>query len=225
MGRARATREGARARQRSRHSRRHPAQGLRAALHDQGGGPWLRALDLLSNRHESWRPDHRRRRAGSGGVLHRDAAPGRTGRLERMTPAPDARTLRAEVARVDFGACMLLLEDGALLRATVRGRLMGPRKALGNAVVVGDVAAYESAGKGAEADGAPAIVTAVEPRRNAFSRRAPGKRAIEQVVAANLDQVVVVTSYAEPPFRAGLTDRVLCQAAFAGLPARLVLNK
>ena len=131
---------------------------------------------------------------------------------------------RAVVARVDFGACMLLVEGGVLLRATVRGRLMGPRKALGNAVVVGDVAVYETAERGAETD-ATAVVTAVEPRRNAFSRRAPGKHATEQVLAANLDQVVVVTSFAEPGFSAGLTDRVLCQAAFAGVPSRLVLNK
>jgi ribosome biogenesis GTPase / thiamine phosphate phosphatase len=127
---------------------------------------------------------------------------------------------RAVVARVDFGACVLLLEDGSLLRATVRGRLMGPRKSLGNAVVVGDVAMHEPAERGDEA-----VVTAVEPRRNAFSRRAPGKHATEQVVAANLDQVVAVTSFAEPVFSAGLADRVLCQAAYAGIPARLVLNK
>ena len=132
---------------------------------------------------------------------------------------------RAVVARVDFGACMLLVEGAALLRATVRGRLMGPRKALGNAVVVGDLAIYEPAEGGADSEGASAIVTAVEPRRNAFSRRAAGKNAVEQVVAANLDQVVVVTSFAEPPFSAGLTDRVLCQAAIAGVPSRLVLNK
>jgi hypothetical protein len=32
------------------------------------------------------------------------------------------------------------------LEATVRGRLMGPRKALGNTVVVGDVARYVEEG-------------------------------------------------------------------------------
>lgn len=127
------------------------------------------------------------------------------------------------MARVDFGACVLLLADGGLLRATVRGRLMGPRKALGNAVVVGDLACFES-GASAEAE-ATAAVTSIETRRNWFSRRAPGKHVVEQVVAANLDQVVVVGSLAEPPFRAGLTDRVLCQAEQAGVAARIVLNK
>jgi len=122
------------------------------------------------------------------------------------------------VARVDFGSCLLQAESGAPFEATVRGKFMGPRKSLGNALVVGDVAHYvEEHGR--------AMVTAVEPRRNAFSRRGAGERGEEQVVAANLDQVVVVASIADPPFRAGLVDRMLCQAEHAGIPARVVINK
>jgi ribosome biogenesis GTPase / thiamine phosphate phosphatase len=128
------------------------------------------------------------------------------------------------VARVDFGACVLLLEGGGLLRSVVRGRLMGPRKALGNAVVVGDLARYEAGAGPAEAE-TTAVVKAIEPRRNWFSRRASGKHAVEQIVAANLDQVVVVGSLVQPPFSAGLTDRVLCQAERSGLAGRIVLNK
>jgi ribosome biogenesis GTPase len=121
------------------------------------------------------------------------------------------------VTRVDFGSCLLRAEAGAV-EATVRGRLMGPRKSLGNAVVVGDRARYAL-------EQGRAVVTEVEPRRNAFSRRGAGERAEEQVVAANLDQVVVVAAIVQPPFRAGLVDRVLCQAEHAGVPARLVINK
>ena len=119
---------------------------------------------------------------------------------------------------MDFGSCVLHPAGGEPVEATVRGKLMGPRKSLGNAVVVGDVAHYvEERGR--------AVVTAVEPRRNAFSRRGAGERGEEQVVAANLDQVVVVASIVEPPFRAGLVDRMLCQAEHQGLPARVVINK
>jgi ribosome biogenesis GTPase len=122
------------------------------------------------------------------------------------------------VARVDFGSCLLQPDGSAPLEATVRGKLMGPRKSLGNTVVVGDVALYVE-------EGGQAVVTGVEPRRNAFSRRAAGERVEEQVVAANLDQVVVVAAIVEPPFRAGLVDRMLCQAEHAGIPARLAINK
>ena len=122
------------------------------------------------------------------------------------------------VARVDFGACVLFAPDGTLTSATVRGRLMGRRKSLGNAVVVGDRVRLEPGAGGP-------VVTEVEPRRNAFSRRAAGEPAGEQVVAANLDQLVLVASVAQPEFVPGLADRVLAQAEHAGLPARLVLNK
>lgn len=120
--------------------------------------------------------------------------------------------------RVDFGACQVVLDGGEKRDATVRGRVMGRKKALGNAVVVGDrVTLVEEAGDLA--------VEAVAPRRNAFSRRAAGNEPIEQVVAANLDQIILVTSLADPEFSPGLADRVLCQAEHSGIPSRLVLNK
>jgi len=130
----------------------------------------------------------------------------------------------AVVARVDFGACVLLLDDGRLLAARARGKLMGPRKSLGNTVVVGDRVGWISAPAAGRAEG-EAVIESVVPRRNSFSRRASGVRALEQVVAADLDQLVLVASVAEPEFSRGLADRVLCQAEHAGLPARLVLNK
>jgi len=76
-----------------------------------------------------------------------------------------------------------------------------------------------------EWEGEQAIIAGVQGRRSAFSRRASGERPIEQVVAANLDQVVIVASLLRPEFKHGLVDRVLAQADAAGQPAILVLNK
>ena len=128
--------------------------------------------------------------------------------------APDT----AVVARVDFGSCSLLDDRGGVIEAIVRAKLMGRKKSLGNTVVVGDRVTISR-------EPAHVVVESVEPRRNAFSRRASGERAEEQVVGANLDQVVMVASVADPPFREGLVDRVMAQAEHAGIPARLVLNK
>ena len=122
------------------------------------------------------------------------------------------------VARVDFGTCLLLDEQGGFHDAHARGKLMGDRKSLGNAVVVGDRVRVVR-------DGGRVVVEDVEPRRNTFSRRAVGDRPAEQVIAANLDQIVVVASVAQPEFRAGLVDRMVSQAEHSGIPARLVLNK
>jgi ribosome biogenesis GTPase len=132
-----------------------------------------------------------------------------------VEPLSDAS---AVVARVDFGGCTLLADDDRTIEAIVRAKLMGPKKSLGNTVVVGDRVAITR-------EPAHVVIESVEPRRNAFSRRAAGDRPEEQVVGANLDQVVMVAAMADPPFRAGLVDRVLAQAEHAGIPARLVLNK
>ena len=132
--------------------------------------------------------------------------------------ADTTRPTQAVVRRVDFGGIALLAEGGFQFEAIARGKLMGKKKSLGNAVVVGDrvTLAWE---------GERALVEAVAPRRNAFSRRASGERQIEQVVAADLDQVIVVASLRRPDFKPGLVDRVLVQAAYAGIPAVLALNK
>ncbi|HET7224523.1 MAG TPA: ribosome small subunit-dependent GTPase A [Candidatus Eisenbacteria bacterium] len=122
------------------------------------------------------------------------------------------------MARVDFGQCVLLSDAGETLEATVRGRLMGEKKALGNAVVVGDRVTCER-------EQERLAVCDVAPRRNTFSRRAAGERPAEQVVSANLDQVVCVAALTQPEFRAGLVDRVLAQAEHAGIPARLAVTK
>jgi ribosome biogenesis GTPase len=95
---------------------------------------------------------------------------------------------------------------------------MGKRKALGNAVVVGDVACTS-------VERERVMVSGVIARRNVFSRRAAGERLEEQVIAVNLDQVVLVTSLRDPEFNPNFADRVLAQAAHQGIPSRLVLNK
>jgi ribosome biogenesis GTPase len=128
------------------------------------------------------------------------------------------RSREALVARVDFGNCVLVEPGGTRHEATVRGRAMGRTKSLGNAVVVGDVARFEIE------HGRP-VVQGIAPRRNAFSRRAAGDRTVEQVVAANVDQVIVVASVASPEFKPGFVDRVLCQAEHARIAGRLALNK
>jgi len=124
----------------------------------------------------------------------------------------------ATVTRIDFGAVQVLADDGREIEASVPARLRGAKKALGNAVVTGDRVALAW-------DSGRALIDEVAPRRNAFSRRASGEREEEQVVAANLDQVVIVAALRRPEFRHGLVDRVLVQCQRAGIPAILVLNK
>jgi len=78
------------------------------------------------------------------------------------------------------------------------------------------------------------VIEELLPRTNSLARpdagkagRADrkGKNALLQVIAANIDRLLVVASLADPPFRPGLADRFLVAAAAQGLHPVLVLNK
>lgn len=75
-------------------------------------------------------------------------------------------------------------------------------------------------------DGKGTIID-VLPRKNKISRPAPkpGMHACEQVIAANIDQIVPVFSIASPIPKWGLLDRYLAIAEAAGLPSLICISK
>lgn len=66
------------------------------------------------------------------------------------------------------------------------------------------------------------VVVAFEPRTAELMRSGEHKT---QVLCANASLVALVTATRDPPFRAGLVDRVLVAAEAAGMKAAIVLNK
>lgn len=69
---------------------------------------------------------------------------------------------------------------------------------------------------------AEGAVVAFEPRTTQLMRSGEHK---SQVICANASLLVMVTATRDPPFRAGLVDRVLVAAGAAGMSAAIVLNK
>jgi ribosome biogenesis GTPase len=67
-------------------------------------------------------------------------------------------------------------------------------------------------------------IIALEKRRNVFSRFNQ-KGGASQLLAANADMVLCLTTAASPPFRPRFLDRVLLQADLAGIPPIIILNK
>jgi len=68
------------------------------------------------------------------------------------------------------------------------------------------------------------MIVGLEERRNFFSRFNQ-KGNCPQLLAANVDLVLCMTSRQSPPFRPRFLDRVLLQADSAGIPALIVCNK
>jgi ribosome biogenesis GTPase len=68
------------------------------------------------------------------------------------------------------------------------------------------------------------MIVGLEERKNFFSRFNQ-KGSCPQLLAANVDMVLCMTSRRSPPFRPRFLDRVLLQADAAGIPAIVVCNK
>jgi len=68
------------------------------------------------------------------------------------------------------------------------------------------------------------MITALEERKNIFSRFNQ-KGGAPQLLAANVDLVLCMTTRVSPPFRPRFLDRVLLQADIAGIPAVVICNK
>ncbi len=110
--------------------------------------------------------------------------------------------------------------EAGVLRCTLRGRLKKSRVAtdiatLGDQVVITPT----SNGEGA--------VEEVLPRRSKLARRAAGSKGVwkEDVLVANLDQIVAVFAVARPEPHLRMLDRYLINAELNGVEALIVANK
>ena len=105
---------------------------------------------------------------------------------------------------------------GEPLEVSMRGRLKqvdAPKLAVGDEVMLERDMRDESW-----------AIAKILPRRSVLARRAPTGVG-ERVVAANVDQVVVVFAAAEPEPHPRMLDRFLVIAAANDIPARVVINK
>jgi ribosome biogenesis GTPase len=74
-------------------------------------------------------------------------------------------------------------------------------------------------------DGHEGMIVEVLPRQNTFSRPAAGRKPIEQVIVANVDQVMPVFAAREPKPKWRQLDRYIAAAEFAGVPTVICINK
>ncbi len=124
---------------------------------------------------------------------------------------------RAVVLSGTGGVWTVRTEAGETHAATLRGRL---KQAGRSKLAVGDEVTVER-----DARSGAWTITHIHERRSVLSRRAPGGARGERIVAANVDQVVVVFAMAKPEPHARMLDRFLVIAEGNGLSARVVLNK
>jgi ribosome biogenesis GTPase len=90
-----------------------------------------------------------------------------------------------------------------------------------NPIAVGDKVTIELE----EGENAPAVITGIDDRRNYIVRSSPQGKHKKHIVAANLDQAMLVCTVKEPRTSQGFIDRFLVTAAAYHVPVILVFNK
>ena len=108
--------------------------------------------------------------------------------------------------------------EGKIISCRTRGklRLEGSRET--NPIAVGDQVIFDL-------DGMEGVITEILPRRNHIIRQAARKSAQTQVLAANVDQALLVVTVAHPRTSTGFIDRFLVTCQAYDIPQIILINK
>jgi ribosome biogenesis GTPase / thiamine phosphate phosphatase len=141
-------------------------------------------------------------------------------------PAVDVGECRpGRVLRVYRDVCVVQAEEGGKeVRCVVRWLLRSLTTHERSIVATGDRVWFREAEQlSGDTEGAPeGVIARVEPRRGVLTRASRGR---EQVLVANVDQVVFVLSLVEPELKPHLIDRFLASAIRGDVRPLLCLNK
>ena len=110
-----------------------------------------------------------------------------------------------------------------LFPAVLRGKVRLERSGATNPVAVGDRVRYELDGAATEEH--PAVIKEILPRDNYLIRRSTNLSRQSHVIAANLDQAVVIVSLLFPEIKLPFLDRILVTCEVYKVPVLIVLNK
>ena len=125
-----------------------------------------------------------------------------------------SHTVPARIISVSRGSCALAGETGE------RAGVLSGKFYQGDVPVpvVGDWVLVRAAG-----DDDLALVLDILPRRNSLSRKMPGKKSVEQVMAANIDIMFIVQDVLR--VNVPLLERYLALAGGSGIRPVIILNK
>lgn len=112
--------------------------------------------------------------------------------------------------------CRVRNDAGEERECTVRRVVRTLESSARNAVVPGDHVLLRPL------DELTGVIERVEPRHGVLSRHAGRK---EHIIAANVDQAVIVVSAAQPQFKPGVVDRFIVSAERGGIRPVICINK
>lgn len=112
----------------------------------------------------------------------------------------------------------VLIEGGQVLQARARGKLRLDDINETNPVAVGDWVELQPEGNNA-------VISAILPRQNHMLRQSVKKKGQAHVLAANIDQVMLIATLKQPRTSLGFIDRFLVSAEAFRIPQVIIFNK
>lgn len=115
---------------------------------------------------------------------------------------------------------ILVESEGVSYVCTLKGALKLEKNRMKNLVAIGDFVHIEPKEHPGEA-----TIALVEERKTVLSRSDPHSAQREQLIAANVDQVLITTSVVVPPLKLALVDRYILAARKGRMQPIIVINK
>jgi ribosome biogenesis GTPase len=111
-------------------------------------------------------------------------------------------------------------DDGEEFNARIKGKFKIDDITSTNPIAVGDVVDID------KEDGEESIViTKIHDRKNYITRQSPHNKHMHHIVAANLDQSILLATLKDPKTSTGFIDRFLVASEAYHVPAIIVFNK
>ena len=114
----------------------------------------------------------------------------------------------------------VLSDDGQRTECRIKGIFRTKGITTTNPLAVGDIVDFEM-----EPEQETGIIVNLHPRKNYIIRKSINLSKQGQIIAANLDQALLVVTLASPRTSLGFIDRFLVTAEAYSIPAKLVFNK
>lgn len=133
--------------------------------------------------------------------------------VEEADSLPEGRVLAINPEGI------LVCSDEKKIMCTLKGSLKQDKNRIKNLVAVGDIVHFEETSSG------QGYIAKVKERRSILSRADNLSRNKEQLIAVNIDQVLITTSVALPPLKPFLVDRYIIAAQKGNMEPVILINK
>lgn len=127
--------------------------------------------------------------------------------------------MKCRVLKSTGSRYQVLTDSGERWECALRGKFRLTEKDFTNPICVGDFVEVE------ESDEETKVIVGIEPRRNQIVRKSNKLSRKYQVLAANLDQVLLFVGAKSPRTPLGFIDRMLVNCEYDRIPAIIMLNK